>query len=189
MIHICEERTSEKIVGFDDICERAQTWRAAEHSKNTWFIDSSGAPHLAQHISPCIPRDLKFFFTAIHPDTSCHKKCLIFGGHRTFQQWAFKRSTVGPNTSLFFLIWINPLKLVSWFHRISSILCEIPFIPIHHLGLTKWDAFYDFRILGIHQCPNCLRIPSSRNEIYKSVHCKVWVTILLIFICWSRASG
>ena len=40
-----------QISGFDGIFERAQTWSARRHSKNTWFIDSSWAPHLAQQIS------------------------------------------------------------------------------------------------------------------------------------------
>ena len=60
------------------------TWSAGGHSKNTWFIDSSSAPHLAQHISPCIPRACRFFLTAIYPVTNCHRKCFIFGGHRLF---------------------------------------------------------------------------------------------------------
>ena len=64
-----------KISWFDGIFDNAQTRRAGGHSKNTWFIDSSIAPHLAQH-----------------------KKCFIFGGQRTFQQKAFSRSTVGSNT-------------------------------------------------------------------------------------------
>lgn len=65
-----------KIVGFDGILERAQTWRAGGHSKNTRFIDSSEAPHRAQHISPCNLLTCKFFLTDIHPDTNCHKKML-----------------------------------------------------------------------------------------------------------------
>ena len=88
-----------KIAGFDSVLDSAQTWRARGHSKNTWFIDSLPAPHLAQHMSPCIPLASKFFFTVMHPDTICHKKCFIFGGHRTFQQNAFKISTVGPKLS------------------------------------------------------------------------------------------
>ena len=59
-------------------------------------MDSSGAPHRAQVVSPWIPRERKFFFTALHPVTSCHRKCFIFGGHRTFQQCAFKGKTEGP---------------------------------------------------------------------------------------------
>ena len=88
-----------KMAGFDGIFDSAQTWIAGGHSKNTWFIDSSGAPHLTQQMSPCSPHACKFFLTAIHPDTNCHKKCLIFGEHFTFQEKAFKASTVGPNTS------------------------------------------------------------------------------------------
>ena len=85
-----------KNYGYEGIRESAQTWTAGGHSKITWFIDSSGAPHSAQIVSPCIPLGLKLFLTAVHPDTSCHKKCFILGGHRTFQQKAFGGETEGP---------------------------------------------------------------------------------------------
>ena len=85
-----------KIAGFDGIFERAQTCIAGGHSKNTWLIDSSWAPHIPQQISPCILRACKFFFTVIHLVTSCHRKCFNFGGQRIFQQLAFRASIVGP---------------------------------------------------------------------------------------------
>ena len=88
-----------KIAGFVGIFERAQTWSAVGHSKNTWLIDSSSAPHLAHHISPSILRACKFFLAATHFVTNCHRKCLIFGGHRIFQQNALRTSTVGPNNN------------------------------------------------------------------------------------------
>ena len=39
MIHVYEERTGGKLVGFDGIFESVQTRRVGRHSKNTWFID------------------------------------------------------------------------------------------------------------------------------------------------------
>ena len=48
-----------KILGCDGILDNTHTWRAGGHSKNTWFIDSSGSPHRT-HISPCIPLDFRF---------------------------------------------------------------------------------------------------------------------------------
>ena len=86
-----------KITGFDDILERAQTWSAGKHLKNTWLIDSSSALHRAQNISRCIPRAFRFFFTTIYLVTNCHRKCFIFGGHCIFQQNVFNASNVGPN--------------------------------------------------------------------------------------------
>ena len=46
-------------------------------------------------MSPCIHVAFKFFLTAIHPDTSCHKKCFILGGHHTFQHKSFNGGTEG----------------------------------------------------------------------------------------------
>ena len=89
------ENLAGKIAGFDGIFEGAQTWIAGGHSKNTWFMDSSWAPHLPKQIPPCIPLACKFFFTVIHPVTNCHRKCFNFGGHYIFQQKAFRTSIVG----------------------------------------------------------------------------------------------
>ena len=61
-----------KKFGFDGILDSAQTWRVGGHSKNTWFNDSSGSPHRAHQVSPCIPLALRFFVTAIQPDINCH---------------------------------------------------------------------------------------------------------------------
>ena len=38
------------------------------------FIDSSGAPHLAKHISSWISLACRFFLTTMHHVTICHKK-------------------------------------------------------------------------------------------------------------------
>ena len=64
--------------------------------KTLVFIDSSGAPHIAKHISSWIPLACMFFLTVMHPVTICHKKCFIFGGHRIFQQNVFSGATAGP---------------------------------------------------------------------------------------------
>ena len=135
----------EKIAGFDCIFESVQTWRAWGHSKNTWCIDSYDAPHLAQHIFLCIPLAFRLFLTAIHPDTSCHKKCLIFGGHLTFEHNTFKISIVGPNKHccLFFY-------LVGRFNRVFPIIGNMPAIPISHSSYAQKYAFYYFCIMGFH---------------------------------------
>ena len=136
-----------KLAGFDGIFERAQNWSVEGHSKNTWFIDSSSAPHLAQRISPCIPLACRFFLTAIHVVTNCHRKCFIFGGHRIFQQNAFNISTVGPNINGGLSLWVNPFYLISWFNRIFSIVCEMSSIPMYHLSSAQWYVFYNFHIM------------------------------------------
>jgi len=64
-----------KIAGFGGIFERVQTWIAGGHSKNTWFIDSSWAPHLTQQIYSCIPLACKFFFATVHLVTNYPRKC------------------------------------------------------------------------------------------------------------------
>ena len=52
-----------------------------EPPMDTWFIDSSGAPHRVQDVSPWIPLDLRLLLTIIQPDTSCRIKCFNLGGH------------------------------------------------------------------------------------------------------------
>ena len=92
-----------KIAGFDSVLDSAQTWRARGHSKNTWFIDSLPAPHLAQHMSPCIPLASKFFFTVMHPDTICHKKCLTSGGIVPSSKTLLRYPLWGQNCLVIFL--------------------------------------------------------------------------------------
>ena len=86
-------------------------------------------------------------------------------------------------------LWINPFYLITWFNRVFHILSEMPTIPIYHLNPTKWYTFYDFHILRIQQSPDCLRVPSSRSGMNEKFHGKEWVKIMLIFVCWFRASG
>ena len=50
-----------KISGLDEMCDSAHTCTAGGHSKNTWFMDSSGSPHRAQTVSPWIPLAFNFF--------------------------------------------------------------------------------------------------------------------------------
>ena len=59
-------------------------------------MDSSGAPHRAHIVSPWIPRDRRFLFTAMQPVINCQRKWFNLGGHRTFQQCAFNNETDGP---------------------------------------------------------------------------------------------
>ena len=143
-----------------------------EDIQNTWLIDSSSAPQHAQHMSPCIPRAFRFFLTVIQPVTNCHRKCFNFGGAPYFPAERLQSINCGSKHSRWsFPIWINSFYLIPWFNRILPIVCEMPSIPVHHLGFTQWYTFYNFHILGIHQNPECLRISCSRSRINKRIHC------------------
>ena len=88
-----------------------------------------------------------------------------------------------------FFIRVNPFDLISWFDRVFSIISEMLTIPVCHVCHAKWYTFYYFYIVGIRQNLNCLWVPSSRIWVDKRVHYKVQVKVMLVFICWSRASG
>ena len=129
-----------KIDGFDGIFKSAQTWSAGGHSKNTWFIDSYEAPHLAQTMSSCIPFARRFFLSAIHHAWHQLPKEIIY------LRWApyfpaerFQYINCGSKHYwCFFFFWVNSFYLVSWFDCIFSILFEVTSISIHHLSSTRW---------------------------------------------------
>ena len=117
------------------------------------------------------------------------KKCFNFGWHRILQQNALSRSTMDPNTTDDFPHPDVPVRLGILIYSIFPIISEMPTIPVRHVCPAKWYTFYYFHILGIHQSPNCLWVPSSRIWVANRVHYKVRAKVVLVFICWSRASG
>ena len=163
MIHILKRELVGKLVGFDGIFESTQIWRTEGHLKNTWLIDSSESPHLWQDMSPCIPRAFRFFLTTMHPETIRHKKCFIFGGHRTFQQNSFSISTFGPKNFSGFPYSGRPFLIGIRLDRVFPIISEMSSIPVHQLSPTQWYASDNVHVLGIHQSPNCLWVPCPRG--------------------------
>ena len=85
-----------KIAGEEGILESAHVCKAVGHSKSTWLVDSSSAPHILHRVSQKIPRVVRFFETGNVPERNCHTKCLNFGGHFSFQEKANNGLTVGP---------------------------------------------------------------------------------------------
>ena len=79
-----------------------------------WF---SGAPHLIQYTSPCIPLPCRFFLTAIHPDTIYHRKSFVFRWMSYFPAIHFQRNERGTDHWWqFFLVRIDLFHLISKFN-------------------------------------------------------------------------
>ena len=179
----------EKIAGFVGFFREPTPEVREDIKKNTWLIDSSSAPHLAQQVSPCISRACKFFLTAIHTVTNCLEN-FLFSVNTVFSNKMPSQHQLRAQTILVvFLIWVYPFNLISRFNRIFSIVCEMSSLLICHPSSIQWYTFYQFHILWIHQSRKRLRIPSSQMKINKRIHCKVWVNIVLIFISRSQTSG
>lgn len=69
--------------------------------KNTWLIDSSKAPHLAQHRSPCSPLACKFFLLLYTLTPIAIKNV-----------WPLVDTVLSSNTLSIYQLWIQKLQLV-----------------------------------------------------------------------------
>ena len=172
--------------GFDEIRERAQTWTAGEHYKNTWFIDSKSAPQRARWMSPCIPLILNFFLTDIQPETICHKKMLNLRWDTNFPRMCLQTGDVwSKDWGRLFKIRVGPFRLITRSYRIFSILGKMPAIFIPPLNSAQRDTLYNLDNIWFHQILNLLRIQCMWSCIDEWIHCKVRLMKLLITICWS----
>ena len=127
-------------------------------------MNSSGAPHHAQIVSPCSPFALKCFLTAIHPDTSWNKKCFILGGYCTFQQKAFSGETERPYSGS--ILSLSGYNHSTWYSDLTMYLpllvkCQpswsavwIRLNSIHSIIFTYWGSTrvrmtYNFHVLSV----------------------------------------
>ena len=99
MIHICKEWLS-----GEDIWVLWDSWEIPNLNRRWTFKKYMIYGFLrcsttCASCTPCIPLACNFFFTAIYPDTNCHKKCFILGGHLTFQQKSFSGENEGRYSS------------------------------------------------------------------------------------------
>ena len=85
-----------KISGEEGILESAQVCSAGGHSKRTWLVVSSSAPHVLHRVSQTIPRVVRFLDTGSVPERNYHTKCLNFGGHFRFQEKDNNGLILGP---------------------------------------------------------------------------------------------
>lgn len=124
---------------------------------NRWFINSSVASHLGKCISPWIPLARKFFLTAIHPDTICHKSALFLVGVVPSNKKSLgERPWVHTLAAFFSFCRDKLVPLDIQISRVFPIIGEIPSISVNYLSLVQWYTFYNLHILGIHQRPICL---------------------------------
>ena len=144
-----------------------------------WYIISPFASLLLADFSwllyNLIPVAIKNILTSV--DTVFSSKTLSVD-----QPWIQTQLVVFPHPDL-------PVRLGILIYSIFPIISEMPTIPVRHVCPAKWYTFYYFHNLGIHQGPNCLWVPSSRIWVANRVHYKVRAKVVLVFICWSRASG